>query len=57
MLRLNVKVMLYVLKAFSFFKQNDFVGNDVKYLMKILEEEGSLCNISEELKHMNVLRL
>ncbi len=41
-------------ESVQLFKQKDFVGNDVKYLMKILEEEGSLCNISEELKHMNV---
>ena len=31
-------------------KQEDFKDDDTKYLMRALEEEGSLCNISAELK-------
>lgn len=37
-------------------KQEDFKDDDTKYLMRALEEEGSLCNISAELKKMNITK-
>jgi len=35
-------------------KQQDFNGEDSKFLLRALEEEGSLCNISRELEKMNI---
>lgn len=37
-------------------KQEDFKGEDSKYLLRALEEEGSLCNISKRLAQMQVTR-
>jgi len=41
-------------ESVKLFKHDRFNGNDSKYLLVTLEEEGNLCNLSEEFKKMNI---
>lgn len=41
-------------ESVKLYKHDRIKGEDSKYLMLTLEEEGSLCNLAEEFKHMDI---
>lgn len=41
-------------ESVKLYKHDRFNGEDSKYLMVILEEEGSLCNLANEFENMNI---